>query len=180
MGIKAEKLKVSLEKNDFQRIIERYHYKPEEGQRIFALYERMEKEVEAKAYLKISGKEENKEAMVLVTLGKDLDVLQEKYSKEEKIWEEYAIECLSMELLWKAYEQVEEKIYILCGQWSGNYGFYGDQIPLEQIKEALLSMEQEEVSCNGAGALTPKKSVLYGIQLTEKCENSGRDLCSRC
>lgn len=106
---------------------------------------------------------------VLMTLGQTVDECQSRMMAEGLLLEAYAVECLSMEILNRAYGKLERLLEKETGMRWGRYFFPGSDGSLEENKRILSVFEQSEVSCNDAYALIPQKSVVY-IMEEQKAE----------
>lgn len=128
--------------------------------------------------------EEENRLLVVMTLGPDFDDLIEKYEKEEELLLAYAVECLAMEVLKKAYDIFPEKLYEREGKYPGEYHFLDDK-EMGRMPEVLKKMKIREVSCNEAFALIPQKTVVFMTELSDEknagcisaCETCGRENC---
>lgn len=128
--------------------------------------------------------EQENRLLVVMTLGADFDDLIEKYEKEEELLLAYAVECLAMEVLKKAYDIFPEKLYEREGKYPGEYHFLDDE-EMRRMPELLKEMKIREVSCNEAFALVPQKTVVFMTEVSDKknagcisvCETCGREDC---
>lgn len=128
--------------------------------------------------------EQENRLLVVMTLGTDFDDLIEKYEKEEELLLAYAVECLAMEVLKKAYDIFPEKLYEREGKYPEEYHFLDDE-EMRRMPELLKEMKIREVSCNEAFALVPQKTVVFMTELSDArnagcisvCETCGREDC---
>lgn len=129
-----------------------------------------------------TGSPVEKEAVVLMTLGKEPDKLQEDFMQKEQLTEAYMVDCIAMELLSRAYVQADELLHQRTGLWCMAYQFPGVQQPIGEIKELFRLFTQEEVRYNEAYALLPQKSVIYTVPLSEKKKGIERaeEMCAAC
>ena len=123
--------------------------------------------------------EEENKILVVMTLGQIFDDLVEEYEKKEELLLAYAVECLAMEILKKAYDMFEEKIYEREGKYPGEYHFLDDE-EMKNIPRILEKMKIREVSCNEVFTLIPQKTVVFMTKLS--CEKSAGciRLCENC
>ncbi|SCY01407.1 hypothetical protein [Butyrivibrio sp. INlla14] len=185
-------LKVSLDEacmSDFSR---RYHFEEKDKNEIEKLYIKASPRVHAQFhYCLLNNKgealeKENtkaaKQALVVVTLGQAFDVLQDSFlsSTEENIHKAYILDCIGLELLARAYEEVDKKLHELTGMYAGRYIFAGeDKLPMSEVPRLMGLLGQKLVTYNEAMVLIPKKSVLFVVPLlTEPVHKPG--LCSMC
>lgn len=119
---------------------------------------------------------------VIVTLGSGPDRLQEGYAAKGMLTESYMAECICTELLWKAYEELNEKIRGKYGLFVEKMLFPGSELPLEAMEGMFSQIGQTTVSFNRFYVLSPKKSVVYQARLgdtacTELCSSCGNKDC---
>ena len=107
------------------------------------------------------------EGMVM-TLGKELDCLQESYHKEGMLTESYMLEALASELLLQGYSAYNRHVREVSGWHVARYHFPGNEknLPLEMLPH-MLSKFSVQVSCNEAFCVMPKKSVVFLAELTQ-------------
>lgn len=91
-------------------------------------------------------------------------------------------ECICTELLWKAYEELNEKIRGKYGLFVEKMLFPGSELPLEAMEGMFSQIGQTTVSFNRFYVLSPKKSVVYQARLgdtacTELCSSCGNKDC---
>lgn len=112
---------------------------------------------------------------VVMTLGKELDCLQESYHKKGMLVESYMLEALASELLLQGYKAYNCHVKEAGGWHVARYHFPGSEknLPLEVLPH-MLSRFSVQVSCNEAFCILPKKSVVFLAELTQdekvKCE----------
>lgn len=115
---------------------------------------------------------------VIASLGKEIDLLEESYQKEQQYLKCYSLDCLSMEFLKSGYEHMQKEME--------NYGYYiekwlytGSHIPIEEMEHIFQKVGQKEVYYNEAFSMIPKKSVAMKLVLTkEKIEQ--HTVCEAC
>lgn len=168
----------------------RYHFKEEDLDDLCSFWRVLKPIIHAKAYYKVflenesmpdelSFIQESPAVIAVVTLGKGPDELQEVYLKDEQVLSAYMIECLSMAVLEKVYEQFSAELYQKIGLWINSYEFLGEKYPLEKIKNIFGYLDQSEVNYNEALMLIPQKSVVFIGALCK--ESSGNfHLCEKC
>lgn len=182
--MKEVSLQIGLSKEEIRSLIGRYHFEDTDLLGMEYLYKAMEPLVRPKVFYEINPVlpffEYDKCVISIVTLGKYVDLLEDIYSSAGNVSEAYRIDCLSLELLNKAYAAIHKIVNDETGQWMEGYDFIGDKYPLEKITEILDYSGQKEVTCNAFFALQPKKSVIFAANLTDKREKSNCNVCSRC
>lgn len=123
-------------------------------------------------------KEENR-ILVVMTLGQIFDDLVEEYEQKEELLLAYAVECLAMEVLKKAYEMFGEKLYEIEEKYPGEYHFLDDKA-MRDMPEILKGMKIGEVYCNEAFALIPQKTVVFLTELSDEKNTECISLCESC
>ena len=185
-------LKVSLDEacmSDFSR---RYHFKEQDKSEIEKLYIKASPRVHAQFhYCLLNNKgealeKENtkaaKQALVVVTLGQAFDVLQDSFlsGTEENIHKAYILDCIGLELLARAYGEVDKKLHELTGMYAGHYIFAGeDKLPMSEVPRLMGLLGQKLVTYNEAYVLVPKKSVLFTAPLLKEPVHK-LGLCNMC
>ena len=168
----------------------RYHFKEEDLDDLCSFWRALKPIIHAKAYYKVFLEKESlpdelsfiqelPAVIAVVTLGKGPDELQEVYLKDEQVLSAYMIECLSMAVLEKAYEQFSAELHKKIGLSIYSYEFLGERYSLEKIKDIFGCLDQNEVTYNEALMLIPQKSVVF---IGALCKESSRNvhLCEKC
>ncbi|MBO5472555.1 MAG: hypothetical protein J6A08_02010 [Lachnospiraceae bacterium] len=117
---------------------------------------------------------------VAVSLGENIDILQNEYISRECLTEAYMIECIGMELLKNAYELAAEKIRDQYGLWTGGFEFLGERYPLEMTGAVLGLLAPDAITYNAAYMLMPKKTVVFMTTLQEERRNGYCHVCDTC
>ena len=125
-------------------------------------------------------------ATAVVTLGSDVDLLQERYQNTGRMLESYMLESIGGELLMLGYGMLEAWIRENTGYQVMAYHFFGDDEahPLSAMPEILARAKQHKVVCTAGYCLKPKKSVVFEMELApaEACgvtAHGGR-ICAHC
>lgn len=174
-------------------VMKKFHF----GQEEWELFRRIGAEVESAVQKRAGfwcsdcGAQSQNLAVVALTLGAGVDELQERYAKEGLLTEMYMAETIAGELLLTAYRSFNRWVEKKTGRHVARYFFFGaqDTYPLDELPAALKMSGQQEVKCNRACCLTPKKSVVFLAELTDEetvrcegiCMGCGRGDCpNRC
>ena len=182
-------LNVSLDEACFSDFIRRYHFDEKDKQNILRLYRQVMPRVHAAFHYVLVKQPEQGDgaditddisADVVVTLGQAFDDLQESFLQKGNIHNAYILDCIGLEILWAAYDRVDEKLFELTGLHAGEYRFPGDcSMPLSKVPGMMRLLGQKQVTYNEAYALTPKKSVVFEVPLfREKKKKNAR--CANC
>ncbi|WMC93536.1 hypothetical protein [Kineothrix sp. MB12-C1] len=172
-------LQVDLCESDIKNICGRYHFEDIDLPLLQEVYGSYLKGCMISAYF--TWLEEDRIAAVL-TLGKEIDEVQGGLMEGGKLSEAYMLECLSSELLMKAYEKADDFLQDRTKLWCGMYEFPGSDCPIEELGNLLLASGQKEVTCNEAYALIPQKSVAYFVRMQREKSKMKREqsLCANC
>ncbi len=172
---------VSLCENELKTICGRYHFRDTDLPLLKEVYQDHLEPCNVSAYFTWDTGNLEK-VKVLMTLGKAIDEIQNHYMTISQMSRAYILECLSMELLTKAYKKADEFLHDKTGLWCGSYVFPGSDDSLEGITELVDSFMQEEITYNDAYTLMPKKSVAYIVPMEEKAPVMEREsmLCASC
>lgn len=189
------KLRAELDQAALNHMILKYHFGEDDRELIFSIHNAMKSLVCPSLYIKLgkdedrlrmSGIQYERYALVLITLGIMVDELEELYGRAEALKNAFIVECLSMEILKKAYEAMEEVVVKKWALYPGEYAFPGDRLPLEYIKDLFCLVPQKEITYNSALAFKPSKSGAFVIELKNTpgrkkcgiCDNCGNLNCS--
>lgn len=138
-----------------------------------------------------------------ITLGKEIDGLQEKYLQSGLLTESYMIEVLSSELLLKSYQSYTEWVAAHRKFHVARLYFLGTEIPENETSESkpvesetpekrlgrrlrlenlptLLRELQLPITCNEAYCMIPKKSVVFYAELTKDSFTKCAGICLGC
>ena len=190
-------LKVSLDEACMSDFARRYHFEEKDKNEIEKLYIKVTPRIHAQFHYVLLDdedralgkdmsfdKEKVKKALVVVTLGQAFDEFQDSFlinpSSRSDIHKAYILDCLGLEFLWAAYDEIDKKIYELTGLYAGEYTYVGDdRLPISELPGLMNKLGQKVVTYNKAYALMPKKSVVFMIPLLEtEIKKHGR--CNSC
>lgn len=120
-------------------------------------------------------------AEVVITLGKDVDQLQEKYLQADMLSESYMVQNIGSELLLEGYQMVNQWIKDHYQLQVTRYHFFGSEsLPLMEEKKVLQRTGQSLVSCNLVGCLIPKMSTVFLAELTAEENVPCQGICVGC
>ncbi len=122
-----------------------------------------------------------RDALVTLTLGAGIDLLQERYHSGGRLMESYMLENCSSELLRLGYEKVHQLIVEQTGMYVAQAFFFGgnDEYSLEQMAWQLKERGIKNISCTADYCLRPTKSVVYCVRLGFE-EPVAKSICSDC
>lgn len=169
-------LNVSLDEACLQEFVRRYHFNDTDKKEIIRLYRQLAPRVHAEFHYVPEGDG----AVVVMTLGSAFDELQDSFIQKGDINRAYMVDCLGLEIMSHAYDEMDKKLYELTGKYAGGYVFAGaDELPLSETPRLMALLGQKVVTYNEAYVLLPKKSVLFTVPLyDEKIEK--HDKCAYC
>lgn len=116
-----------------------------------------------------------------MSLGRGVDLLQESYSEKGLLLQSYIVEVLAGELLMRGYDAYNRYVAAHTDRHVARYHFPGSEeaFPLEMLLE-LLKDFTEEITCNAAFCMVPKKSVVFISELTQDESVRCQGICVGC
>ena len=176
-------LTVSLDEACIGDFIRRYHFDDKDKKEILRLLRRVSPRVHAEFHYVL----EEGCAIVVMTLGKAFDELQEGFLRKGDIHGAYIVDCLGLEFMWAAYDEIDRELTERTGLHPGDYTYVGEKgLPLSELPMLMSKLGQKQVTYNAGFMLIPKKSVVFRAPLFEKkvvkhgrctnCENVSCDL----
>lgn len=162
-------LEVSLEEACIGDFLRRYHFDEKDKKDVFRLYRQVKPRVHAEFHWVAIDDKDASKALVVVTLGQAFDEYQESFLKRGDIHKAYILDCLGLEMLWAAYDEIDRKLYEMTGLYPGDYVYAGDDaLPITELPTLMGFLGQKQVTFNDAYALIPKKSVVFEVPLLLK------------
>lgn len=118
---------------------------------------------------------------VAMSLGKGVDLLQERYSEKGLLLESYIVEVLASELLLQGYHAYNKYIIEHTPWHVARYHFPGSEeaLPLEVLPSLLQNLTYK-ITCNAAFCMQPKKSVVFISELTQDEAVHCKAICVGC
>ncbi|MDO4291880.1 MAG: hypothetical protein Q4C65_01500 [Eubacteriales bacterium] len=167
-----------------RKVLEKYHFAAEDEELLQSVARQLWQAAEGKAgfWFAPQRREGSRQELVAaMTLGAEVDRLQEAYSGSGRLLECYMAEMLAGELLMRGYAAFERCVLRQTGRYVADYRFFGgEDCPLEGIREALCELGTGELRCNSAFCLIPKKSVVFLAGLTEQEKLRCAGVCAGC
>lgn len=177
-------LSPTLDDKDIKALMNRFHFDATDYALIKVMYQAMLPLVKAKAYYSFDKIEEIKYkdyATCVISLGKGVDELSELYLSHEQVQEGYIIDCLGLELLSKAYEELLERLEEeLNGLYVERLSFLGDDYPITLLPKLFEVTKPKEISYNDSFFMIPSKSASFILPLTSERKTNTKDLCNTC
>lgn len=177
-------ININLEETDLEKIIKRYHFRDTDRHSLQALNRALFPLLQIKGYYLWKGKAAQDlyedYAVVFLTLGSGVDDLQDIYLARQCLSEAYMIECITMEILNQAYEVLVKKLQKETGKWAAKIDFLGDTYPLEMLPKLYEGFEQMDITFNEQLVLSPRKSVVFLLPMSEKRMENPCHICENC
>ena len=115
-----------------------------------------------------------------VTLGNGTDELAELYLDHEQIQEAYIVDCISLMLLSKAYEEFAQVVEAQSGLYLKELSFLGDTYSLELLPQIYERLAPDAIQLTGGQMLRPLKTAAMILHLDTKMHADLRQLCNTC
>lgn len=168
---------------ELKEAAEKYHFSGmdagTDAEGLWKIYEKLCKAVDCRTACVID--REKRVADAVLTLGGQVDALQEEYQKQGLLTEAYVTDCLCRELLRKANRALDERIRERMGLYAVRYLFPGQNLPLEEMKEIFLHSDgRSPVKLLPGFVLLPRQSVAYRIVLSDSPQAGCADICAEC
>lgn len=179
-----ETFQIRLQEEQYRVMLERYHFRQTDADRLRCLGAILERLAEPVMYFAPCSDaaewKEGTQLAVLVSLGEKVDALQNEYVAKDQLTEGYMIECIGMELLQTAYAKSAEILWKQSGLWMGGFEFLGDKYPLEWTEDIFNLLQPEDIAYNKAYMMTPKKTVVFLTTLHRERRQSYCHVCESC
>ncbi len=184
-GIQKEtnylEFEVPFSKAEYEHALARWHFPETDFLNCLKVREKIGSTSRVKSWYRF---EQEEKILVILTLGNQFDQLMDQYEAKGELFGAYALECLSMEILRKAYGLFEKALYDQIGKYPGEFRFLNEE-EMKKVPQMLSQMNIDEVRCNEAFALIPQKTVAFFTELSEEkkadctriCENCGQKDC---
>ena len=173
-----------LSSGDWKEFCSRFHFPFEELPNIQAIYKALLPLMESYAYYSLN--QDLKEvsfshyAYGFVTLGNGMDELSELYLNHEQIQEAYIVDCISLMLLSKAYEEFAHVVEEQSGLYLTELSFLGDQYSLELLPQIYERLAPDDISLTEGNMLKPLKTATLVLQLDAHQHTNVKQLCNTC
>lgn len=184
--MKYKGLYLRLTKSELKKALVRYHFVEKETL-FYDVYEKLRKQVRPVLYYQSNFPSEN-HTLCMVSLGKAPDELYSFYEENAEYLSTYAVECLSLELLSKSYQQIADILHRDTRLFVKDMHF----CDLEEINKILPVLEERAskekipfiIKKNEVSLLFPSKTVLFIAKLGKTacrnfhdCKNCGKKDC---
>lgn len=178
------KLNPRLSASDWNEFCERFHFPMTDVPYIKAIYMAMFPLIDAYAFYSL---EQNLEEITLphyaygmVTLGTGMDEMAELYLSHEQIQEAYMIDCISLMLLSKAYEEFAHVIEEQSGLYLTELSFLGDTYSLDLLPQIYEQLAPDTIQFTEGQMLRPLKTATLILHLDTETHADVKQLCNTC
>lgn len=177
------RLHLALTPKELKETAEKYHFSGMDvrtgTEELQGIHEMLCKAADCRAVCMVE--KEKMEAEAVLTLGAQVDALQEEYQKQGLLMEAYLLDCLCRELLRKGNRALDERIQERMNLYAIRYLFPGQNLPLEEMEKIFLCFDgKAPVKLHPGFVLVPRQSVAYRIVLSDREPETCADICADC
>lgn len=178
------KLIPRLSAADWKDFCSRFHFASADLPRIKSIYTALLPLTEAYAYYSLNQDLNevtlSSYAYGFVTLGNGVDELSELYLNHNQIEEAYIIDCLSLVLLSKAYEEFAQVVEKETNLRLAELSFLGDKYSLDLLPQIYESLAPENIKLTDGQMLMPLKTAVLILALDTRAHSDIKKMCSSC
>lgn len=178
------KLTPGLSSGDWKEFCSRFHFASEDLPHIQAIYEALLPLVECCAYYSLDQDLDEVSflhyAYGFVTLGNGVDELSELYLNYEQIQEAYIVDCISLMLLSKAYEEFAHEVEAQSGLHLTELSFPGDAHSIDLLPEIYARLAPDTITLTEGQMVKPLKTAALILHLDTETHADIRQLCNTC
>lgn len=178
------KLTPRLSSGDWKDFCSRFHFPSADLPYIKSIYTALLPLVEACAYYSL---EQDLNQVFLphyaygfVTLGNGIDELSELYLNHEQLEEAYIVDCISLVLLSKAYEEFTHVVEDESGLYLVELSFLGDTYSLDMLPQIYERLSPDAIRLTEVQMLKPLKTATLILHLDTKMQKNIKQLCDTC
>lgn len=167
-----------LDQNDLKEAAKIYHFCEMGTEEIHKIYDRLIKSVNCRAVYRLE--DSRREAAAAITLGEEVDALEDEYQKRGLLTEAYLTDCFCRELLRKGNTELDGILLRSHGLYANRYLFPGQNLPLQELKRIFSHFDGDiPIRLLPGFAMLPRQSVAYVIRLSaDPAECAG--ICADC
>ena len=159
------KLTPGLSSGDWNEFCSRFHFPPDDLPHIQAIYTALLPLVESYGF---------------VTLGNGVDELSELYLNHEQIQEAYIVDCISLMLLSKAYEEFAHVVERQSRLYLAELSFLGDTYSLDLLPQIYGRLAPDGIQLTEGQMLRPLKTATLILHLDTTTHANLKQLCNTC
>ena len=109
-----------------------------------------------------------------------MDELSELYLNHEQIQEAYIVDCISLMLLSKAYEEFAHVVERQSRLYLAELSFLGDTYSLNLLPQIYKSLAPDDIQLTEGQMLRPLKTATLILHLDTKTHANLKQLCNTC
>ena len=178
------KLTPELASGDWKDFCSRFHFASTDLPHIQAIYTALLPLVECYAYYSLDQDLDEVSlshyAYGFVTLGTGLDELSELYLNHEQIQEAYIVDCISLVLLSKAYEEFAHVVENQTNLHLAELSFLGDTYSLDLLPQIYERLAPDAIRLTEGLMLRPLKTATLILHLDTIAHTDLKQLCNTC
>ena len=178
------KLTPELSSGDWKDFCSRFHFASTDLPHIQAIYTALLPLVECYAYYSLDQDLDEVSlshyAYGFVTLGTGLDELSELYLNHEQIQEAYIVDCISLVLLSKAYEEFAHVIENQTNLHLAELSFLGDTYSPDLLPQIYERLAPDAIRLTEGLMLRPLKTATLILHLDTIAHTDLKQLCNTC
>ena len=178
------KLTPELSSGDWKDFCSRFHFASTDLPHIQAIYTALLPLVECYAYYSLDQDLDEVSlshyAYGFVTLGTGLDELSELYLNHEQIQEAYIVDCISLVLLSKAYEEFAHVVENQTNLHLAELSFLGDTYSLNLLPQIYERLAPDAIRLTEGLMLRPLKTATLILHLDTIAHTDLKQLCNTC
>ena len=179
-----KKLNPRLSSSDWKEFCERFHFPAEKVQYIQIIYTALLPLVDSYVYYSLAQDMDEisftNYAYGIITLGNGVDELSELYLNHEQLEEAYIVDCISLMLLSKAYEEFAHLAEQETGLHLAELSFLGDTYSLDLLPQIYERLTPDAIGLTEGQMLLPLKTAALILHLDTNTHADLRQLCNTC
>lgn len=179
-----KKLNPRLSSSDWKEFCERFHFPAEKVQYIQIIYTALLPLVDSYVYYSLAQDMDEilftNYAYGIITLGTGVDELSELYLNHEQLEEAYIVDCISLMLLSKAYEEVAHLTEQETGLHLAELSFLGDTYSMDLLPKIYHKLKPASIRLTDGLMLWPLKTATLILRLDTKAASNRDQLCNSC
>lgn len=173
-----------LSSGDWKEFCDRFHFPATDLPHIQAIYAALLPLTQCCAYYSLDQDIDaiafSHYAYGFITLGSGMDELSDLYLNHEQIQEAYIVDCLSLMLLSKAYEDFAQTVEKQTGLYLAELSFLGDTYPLDLLPQMYERLAPDAIEMTEGNMLRPLKTATLILRLDTEKPQDRKQLCNAC
>lgn len=173
-----------LSSGDWKEFCDRFHFPATDLPHIQAIYAALLPLTQCCAYYSLDQDIDaiafSHYAYGFVTLGSGMDELSDLYLNHEQIQEAYIVDCLSLMLLSKAYEDFAQTVEKQTGLYLAELSFLGDTYPIDLLPQMYERLAPDAIEMTEGNMLRPLKTATLILRLDTERPQDRKQLCNAC